>query len=74
MYVYGGSGELGGKPAKMGDWVALKNDGDSFTMTCSEGEEMRVLLLAGKPIGEPVCSEWLKTLGRMFCDVHRFVL
>lgn len=55
VYVYGGKGQLGGKDAKLGDWVVLDHDGDSFTISCPEdGEAIRVLLFAGKPINEPV--------------------
>jgi redox-sensitive bicupin YhaK (pirin superfamily) len=57
VYVYRGRGQLGGKDAKLGDWVVLENDGDQFTISCPpDAKEINVLLFAGMPINEPVCG------------------
>eukprot|EP00118_Oscarella_pearsei_P026110 m.309410 g.309410 ORF g.309410 m.309410 type:complete len:318 (+) comp46374_c0_seq1:149-1102(+) len=57
-YVWRGSGYLGKErqAAEMGQ-VATMGDGTAFTLSAGEKEECRVLLVAGKPIGEPVVQQ-----------------
>ena len=52
VYVYGGGIELAGQSVGTGQ-LALLTDGDSLNATASGGEA-RFLLIAGRPIGEPV--------------------
>lgn len=54
-YVWRGSGYLGFErtAAQMGQ-VGLLGEGDELTLEASEKEEIRVLLIAGKPLKEPV--------------------
>ena len=54
-YVWRGSGYLGCErtAAQMGQ-LGLLGEGDELTLEAAEGEEIRVLLIAGKPLKEPV--------------------
>lgn len=54
-YVWRGSGYLGSEraSAQMGQ-VGFLDRGTEFTMEASEGQEVRVLLIAGKPLREPI--------------------
>jgi redox-sensitive bicupin YhaK (pirin superfamily) len=54
-YVWRGSGYLGDKKesAKMGQ-VGVLGDGDSIRLEASSDDEMRVLLIAGVPLDEPI--------------------
>ena len=56
-YVWLGSGYLGEsrEPAKMGQ-AGILGDGTEFQMEASASEELRVLLIAGQPLKEPVAS------------------
>ena len=52
VYVYGGGIELAGQSVGTGQ-LALLTDGDGLNVSASGGEA-RFLLIAGRPIGEPV--------------------
>ena len=54
-YVWRGAGFLGSerRSAKMGE-VALLDQGDEFRMEASSEEEVRILLIAGVPLNEPI--------------------
>lgn len=54
-YVWRGSGYLGSErtSAKMGQ-VGFLDKGTEFRMEASEAQEVRILLIAGKPLHEPV--------------------
>ena len=54
-YVWRGSGYLGAerKAAQIGQ-VGVLGEGDEFTLEAGEKEEIRVLLIAGKPLNEPI--------------------
>ena len=56
-YVWLGSGYLGEErePAGFGQ-VAILGEGEAFRMEASAGEELRVLLIAGKPLREPIAA------------------
>ena len=56
-YVWRGSGYLGEekKPAKMGQ-AGVLDSGEEFRMEAASEEEVHVLLVAGKPLKEPVAS------------------
>ena len=55
LYVWRGSGFLGSerKPASMGQ-VGLLDQGEEVRLEASENEEIRILLIAGEPIREPI--------------------
>lgn len=60
VYCYRGAGHVGGAVDKEGSvslvlgQVALLDAGSKVTLRAAEGEELRVLLIAGQPIKEPV--------------------
>ena len=56
-YVWYGAGYLGRErePANFGQ-VGILDEGDQFRMEASAEEELRVLLIAGKPLREPVIA------------------
>lgn len=51
VYVYHGAGRIGGREV-VGPRLALLGEGDRLQLSSDEG--MRVLLVAGRPLGEPV--------------------
>lgn len=55
-YVWRGSGYLGSgrQHAKMGQVGVLNQNGVNFRMEASANEEVRILLIAGKPFSEPI--------------------
>jgi quercetin 2,3-dioxygenase len=60
VYVLGGTGSVGadGRPVRTGQ-LAVFGDGDSVTIGADAGQDSRtpnldVLILGGRPIGEPV--------------------
>ena len=56
-YVWRGSGYLGQgrEPAKLGQ-AAIMDDGEEFRIEAAAAEEVRVLLIAGKPLRESVVA------------------
>jgi redox-sensitive bicupin YhaK (pirin superfamily) len=56
-YIWFGSGYLGDsrEPAKFGQ-VGILGDGEDFRLEASADEELRVLLIAGEPLREPVAA------------------
>ena len=56
-YVWFGSGYLGDarEPARFGQ-VGILGEGEVFQMEASAEEELRVLLIAGKPLKEPIAA------------------
>jgi redox-sensitive bicupin YhaK (pirin superfamily) len=54
-YVIGGKGQFDGKPDSIGDrHLVFFGDGDSVSVAATEAEPVRILLISGKPIGEPI--------------------
>jgi len=55
-YVVSGRGLFGRErtPARPHELVLLRDDGGSARIEAAEGEKLRALLIAGRPIGEPV--------------------
>ena len=55
-YVVSGRGLFGRErtPARPHELVLLRDDGVSARIEAAEGEKLRALLIAGRPIGEPV--------------------
>jgi redox-sensitive bicupin YhaK (pirin superfamily) len=54
-YVIEGSGTFGGDAGAHGDGtLVLFGEGDSVSMAAGAGGPMRLLLISGRPIGEPV--------------------
>ena len=53
VYPFEGKVELGGSVVERGHIVATRRDGDTITVNASDGGA-RLLLVAGKPIGEPI--------------------
>ena len=55
VYVWRGCGYLGSERAPVSmNQVGLLGKGDEVRLEASENEEVRILLIAGEPIGEPV--------------------
>jgi len=55
-YVVSGRGVFGREraPARPHELILFKDDGASARIEAAEGEALRTLLIAGRPIGEPV--------------------
>jgi redox-sensitive bicupin YhaK (pirin superfamily) len=55
VHVYRGSASVGGTPVPAGRMAILANASDRDGVAISAGEEdTRVLLIAGRPLGEPI--------------------
>lgn len=53
-YVYRGNGTVGDTEAQEGDFFVFATDGDALSFKSSVDSELRLLVCAGTPIGEPV--------------------
>ena len=53
-YVYDGAGTIGGSPAAPQTTMVLGNDGDTLEAAAGRDSGLRFLLIAGRPIGEPI--------------------
>lgn len=53
-YPFVGSGVFSGKTVKSGTLVIFNEDGEEVEISASEDENVRFLLVGGKPIGEPI--------------------
>lgn len=78
-YVWRGSGYLGKEraPVKVGQAGLFgQGDGDELTLESAKEEEIRVLVIAGKPLKEPVCRHGpfvmntAKEIQQAFDDYH----
>jgi redox-sensitive bicupin YhaK (pirin superfamily) len=54
VFVYRGSAKLGGKPLGSGNMGILSNEADSDGVQISSDEGTKLILIAGKPIHEPI--------------------
>lgn len=54
VYVYRGKGLVGGRALSMGQVVVMDEGVDGAVVLRAEKVEMRALVLAGRPIREPV--------------------
>lgn len=55
VYAYRGAGSVGTSKLRMGEAALLADDGDAVSVTAGR-EELRVLIIAGVPLGEPIVS------------------
>jgi hypothetical protein len=53
-YVYEGSGEVGGERVEAGELAVLSRNGEEAVRLTASERPMRVLLLAAKPLEEPL--------------------
>lgn len=55
IYPFEGGARIGGRRVERGQAAVLRRDGDTVVIE-AESEDVRVLLVAGKPIGEPIAK------------------
>jgi redox-sensitive bicupin YhaK (pirin superfamily) len=54
VYVFEGSGEVGGERLEAGELAVLSRDGEDGVRLTASDRPMRALVLAAKPLGEPL--------------------
>ena len=54
VYVFEGAGEVGGERLEAGELAVLSRDGEEAVRLTASDRPMRALLLAAKPLGEPL--------------------
>ncbi|HJS72754.1 MAG TPA: pirin family protein [Vicinamibacteria bacterium] len=54
LYVYEGAGEVGGERVEAGELAVLSRDGEDSVRLAASNRPMRALLLAARPLGEPL--------------------
>ncbi|MBV8371007.1 MAG: pirin family protein [Candidatus Eremiobacteraeota bacterium] len=53
-YVFAGIGHLGAREVRRGDYAVFANDGETIALENTGTEPLEALLLAARPIGEPM--------------------